>query len=47
MGKAMSKAGSRAALVMLGWISFIGGLLVSTNYPFLKVCLLAIARVLP
>jgi hypothetical protein len=35
------------ALVVLGWISFLGGFLVSANYPLLKVFLMAIARVLP
>jgi hypothetical protein len=47
MVKTLGKAESCAALVVLGWISFFGGLLVSTSYPFLKISLLALARVLP
>lgn len=45
--KAQRKIGFCTALVVLGWISFFSGLLVSTNYPSLMIFLLAIARVLP
>ncbi len=47
MVKTVRKAGFCTALVVLGWISFFGGLLVSTNHPLLMVLLMAIARVLP
>lgn len=47
MVKTVRKAGFGTALVVLGWISFFVGLLVSTNQPFLMVLLMAIARVLP
>jgi len=40
-------AGFCTALVVLGWISFLSGSLISADYPFLKICLMAIARVLP
>jgi hypothetical protein len=47
MVKAVRNVGSCTTLVVLGWISFFSGLLVSINHPFLKVFLMAIARVLP
>ena len=47
MVKTVRKVGFNIALVLLGWIAFFGGLLVSTNHPFLMVLLMAIARVLP
>lgn len=47
MLKVVCNVVSCTALVVLGWISFFGGLLVSTNHPFLMVLLMAIARVLP
>jgi hypothetical protein len=34
MVKTVRKVGFNIALVLLGWISFFGGLVVSTNHPF-------------
>ncbi len=45
--KNQHKIGYCIALVVLGWISFFSGLLVSTSYHFLMILLLSIARVLP
>ena len=47
MLKALCNGVSCTTLVVLGWISFFSGSLVSVNHPFLKVSLMAIARVLP
>ena len=47
MVKTVGNVVSCTTLVVLGWISFFSSLLVSANHPFLKVSLMAIARVLP
>ncbi len=44
-----TKAGAYkdAALVSIGWVAFLIGLLGKSQFPMVAVCLLMIARVLP
>ena len=41
----LSSAGFKTALVVLGWLSFVGNFF--ANEPFLRFALQAVARVLP
>jgi len=47
--KLFSSLGIRTdtALVLLGWISFFGGMFLKTKSPILAICLIGISRVLP
>lgn len=35
------------ALVVAGWVAFLGGVVVHDSYPVVSTCLMAVARVLP